>query len=127
MPIDRRLLRLIIGCDVFAEDIESDFADIEGNAGGDAGIELEVGDADEMHNHTGECYGASGALLYSLTLPHQPSSLQSSWRRTLMVFSQRDFLLVGSLKVGDLDNLLRQSAKSPLLAMRMVGVSWAGA
>ncbi len=47
---------------MFAEDIESDFADIEGNAGGDAGIELEVGDADEMHNHAGECYGASGGI-----------------------------------------------------------------
>jgi hypothetical protein len=47
---------------VFAEDIESDFADIESNAGSEAGIELEVGDADEMHNHAGECCGASGGI-----------------------------------------------------------------
>jgi hypothetical protein len=50
MLLDRTLLSLIIRRDVFAENIESDFADIEGNAGSEAGIELEVRDADEMHN-----------------------------------------------------------------------------
>jgi hypothetical protein len=35
---------------MFAENIESDFADIEGNAGSESRIELEVGDTDEMHN-----------------------------------------------------------------------------
>ncbi len=55
-------LRLIIGRDVFAEDIESDFADIEGNAGGESRVELEVGDADEMDDHAGECYGAGGGV-----------------------------------------------------------------
>jgi hypothetical protein len=56
---------------VFAEDIESDFADIEGNAGGEAGIELEVGDADEMHDHAGKCCGASGgfAIFFDFAAP----------------------------------------------------------
>lgn len=71
IKLDRRLLRLIIGCDVFAEDIESDFADIEGNAGGKAGIELEVRDADEMNDHAGECCGASGgfAIFFDFAAP----------------------------------------------------------
>jgi hypothetical protein len=47
---------------VFAEDIESNFADIESNAGSEAGIELEVRNADKMHNHAGECCGASGGF-----------------------------------------------------------------
>jgi hypothetical protein len=58
---------------VFAEDIESYFAGIEGNAGSEAGIELEVGDADEMHNHAGECCGAGGgfAIFFDFAAPRR--------------------------------------------------------
>lgn len=69
--LDQTSLRLITGCDVFAENIESDFADVEGNAGGEARIEVEVGDADEMNDHAGECCGAGGgvAVFFDFTAP----------------------------------------------------------
>ncbi len=47
---------------MFAKDIESDFADIEGNAGSEARIEVEMGDADEMYDHAGECGGTGGSF-----------------------------------------------------------------
>jgi hypothetical protein len=50
------------GFDVFAEDVESDFADVEGDAGGNAGVEFEVGAADEVDDDAGEEGGAGGVF-----------------------------------------------------------------